>query len=83
MIAGAGRGRRVHRGLRRCAALGGRSARGLYRKARAGEIKHFTGISSPYEPPLTPDLRLDTTIADANELADRVVGYLQRDGYAR
>jgi bifunctional enzyme CysN/CysC len=60
-----------------------RDPKGLYRKARAGEIKHFTGIDSPYEPPLTPDLRLDTTIADANELADRVVAHLQRGGYLR
>jgi len=60
-----------------------RDPKGLYRKARAGEIKHFTGIDSPYEPPLTPDLRLDTTVADANELAERVVGYLRQGGYLR
>ena len=58
-----------------------RDPKGLYRKARAGEIKHFTGIDSPYEPPLNPDLRLDTTIADANELAERVVDHLRRGGY--
>ena len=60
-----------------------RDPKGLYRKARAGEIKHFTGIDSPYEPPLAPDLRLDTTLADADELADRVLDYLQRGGYVR
>ena len=60
-----------------------RDPKGLYRKARAGEIKHFTGIDSPYEPPLAPDLRLDTTIADANELAERVVAYLRRGGFLR
>jgi bifunctional enzyme CysN/CysC len=60
-----------------------RDPKGLYRKARAGELKHFTGIDSPYEPPVAPDLRLDTTIADATELADRVVGYLQRGGYLK
>jgi adenylylsulfate kinase-like enzyme len=60
-----------------------RDPKGLYRKARAGEIKHFTGIDSPYEPPLAPDLRLDTTVADANELAERVVAYLRRGGYLR
>ena len=58
-----------------------RDPKGLYRKARAGEIKHFTGIDSPYEPPLNPDLRLDTTVADANELAERVVDHLRRGGY--
>jgi bifunctional enzyme CysN/CysC len=60
-----------------------RDPKGLYRKARAGEIKHFTGIDSPYEPPLAPDLRLDTTVADANELAERVVAYLRRGGYLK
>src|SRR5262249_42587985 len=58
-----------------------RDPKGLYRKARAGEIKHFTGIDSPYEPPLNPDLRLDTTVADANDLAERVVEHLRRGGY--
>ena len=38
-----------------------RDAKGLYRRARAGEIPEFTGISSPYEPPEAPFLRLDTT----------------------
>jgi bifunctional enzyme CysN/CysC len=60
-----------------------RDPKGLYRKARAGEIKHFTGIDSPYEPPLTPDLRLDTTVADANQLAERVMLYLRQGGYLR
>ena len=60
-----------------------RDPKGLYRKARAGEIKHFTGIDSPYEPPVNPDLRLDTTVADASELAERVVRYLREGGYLR
>jgi bifunctional enzyme CysN/CysC len=58
-----------------------RDPKGLYKKARAGEIKHFTGIDSPYEAPLTPDIRLDTTTADANELAERVVARLRAGGY--
>ena len=37
-----------------------RDPKGLYRKARAGEIKNFTGIDSPYEPPEQPELRIDT-----------------------
>ena len=53
-----------------------RDLKGLYKKARAGEIQHFTGIDSPYEPPLEPDLRLDTTSADPEELADRIVARL-------
>ena len=58
-----------------------RDPKGLYKKARAGELQHFTGISSPYEPPLNPDIHLDTTTAEANELADRIVERLRRDGY--
>lgn len=55
-----------------------RDVKGLYARARAGEIAHFTGISSPYEPPQAPDIRIDTTRMspeDAAELiVDRVVG---------
>jgi bifunctional enzyme CysN/CysC len=58
-----------------------RDPKGLYKKARAGEIQHFTGIDSPYEAPLKPDLHLDTTTADANELADEIVETLRRSGY--
>src|SRR5690606_32928568 len=58
-----------------------RDPKGLYKKARAGEIKHFTGIDSPYEPPVSPDLRLDTTTATADELADRIVEALRTGGY--
>jgi bifunctional enzyme CysN/CysC len=58
-----------------------RDPKGLYKKARAGEIKHFTGIDSPYEPPLKPDLRLDTTAATADALADRIVEQLRKGGY--
>ena len=60
-----------------------RDPKGLYKKARAGEIKHFTGIDSPYEPPLTPDIRLDTTAADAEELAERVVASSARGRLSR
>jgi bifunctional enzyme CysN/CysC len=58
-----------------------RDPKGLYKKARAGEIQHFTGIDSPYEAPLTPDIRLDTTTASADELAERVVARLRSSGY--
>ena len=55
-----------------------RDTKGLYAKARAGEIANFTGISSPYEPPEHPDIRIDTTRMspeDAAELiVDRVIG---------
>ena len=58
-----------------------RDVKGLYKKARAGELKHFTGIDSPYEPPLAPELHLDTTAAEAEELADRVIARLTGGGY--
>ncbi len=58
-----------------------RDVKGLYKKARAGEIKNFTGIDSPYEPPVAPDIHLDTTAADAEELADRIVARLTAGGY--
>jgi len=58
-----------------------RDPKGLYKKARAGEIRNFTGIDSPYEAPLKAELRLDTTAADAEELADRVIDRLRAGGY--
>jgi len=50
-----------------------RDAKGLYAKARAGEIKNFTGIDSPYEPPEQADLVLDTLTLSAEQAADRVI----------
>lgn len=58
-----------------------RDPKGLYKKARAGEIAHFTGIDSPYEAPLKPDILLDTTAAGAEALADAVIDRLRRTGY--
>jgi adenylylsulfate kinase len=57
-----------------------RDPKGLYRRARAGEIKEFTGIDAPYEPPLTPELVLDTETADAAALAAVVLAYLSDHG---
>ncbi len=57
------------------------TSKGLYKKARAGEIKHFTGIDSPYEAPLTPELRLDAAGAAAEDLADQVIARLAAGGY--
>ncbi|MCL6683766.1 sulfate adenylyltransferase subunit CysN [Sphingomonas alba] len=53
-----------------------RDVKGLYAKARAGEIANFTGIDSPYEPPEKPDLRIDTTAMTAEQAADMIVGAL-------
>jgi adenylylsulfate kinase-like enzyme len=54
-----------------------RDPKGLYARADAGEIKNFTGIDSPYQPPLTPELTLDTAAASPEELADRVIRHLR------
>jgi len=50
-----------------------RDVKGLYAKARAGELPNFTGIDSPYEPPEQPEMRIDTTAMSAEEAADRIV----------
>ena len=57
-----------------------RDVKGLYSKAIAGEIRNFTGISAPYEPPLEPDICLRTSEAPAETLAEQVVGILRDRG---
>lgn len=57
-----------------------RDPKGLYKKARAGEIKNFTGISDPYEAPAKPELVLDSNNKGIDELADEVIVYLQKQG---
>jgi bifunctional enzyme CysN/CysC len=57
-----------------------RDVKGLYAKARRGELKNFTGIDSPYEPPSTPELRFDTSTMCAETAADAVVEYLRASG---
>ncbi|MBN9020145.1 MAG: sulfate adenylyltransferase subunit CysN [Rhizobiales bacterium] len=58
-----------------------RDAKGLYRKAREGKIRNFTGIDSPYEAPEAPEIHLRTTETDAQSMADGIVAYLQTRGY--
>ncbi|HJN65218.1 MAG TPA: adenylyl-sulfate kinase, partial [Pirellulales bacterium] len=55
-----------------------RDPKGLYQKARAGEIKNLTGIDDPYEPPANAELVLAGGEDDAEALAEMVVAYLQR-----
>ncbi|HYC95213.1 MAG TPA: adenylyl-sulfate kinase, partial [Sphingomicrobium sp.] len=50
-----------------------RDVKGLYAKARAGELPNFTGIDSPYEPPESPELRIDTTTLSAEAAAEKIV----------
>jgi len=57
-----------------------RDPKGLYKKARAGDIPHFTGISSPYEAPESPEIHLRTAELSIEGAADQVVAYLRSQG---
>jgi bifunctional enzyme CysN/CysC len=53
-----------------------RDPKGLYKKARQGELKNFTGIDSPYERPENPEIRIDSTVTSAEEAADIVIAFI-------
>ncbi len=57
-----------------------RDPKGLYKKARRGELPNFTGLDSPYEPPSNPELTLDALNESASDLADRVIRFMQQRG---
>jgi bifunctional enzyme CysN/CysC len=57
-----------------------RDVKGLYAKARAGQLKNFTGIDSPYEAPLAPEIVIDTALLRPEEAADRIVAALKTAG---
>ena len=57
-----------------------RDVKGLYAKARANQIKEFTGVSSNYEPPLTPEIELRTDLLSVQESVKRIVDYLHALG---
>lgn len=58
-----------------------RDVKGLYKKARAGEIKQFTGIDDPYEAPLNPEIECRTDLEDLEESINKVITKLQELGY--
>lgn len=58
-----------------------RDVKGLYQKARAGEIPEFTGISAPYEAPEKPEVVLDTNERSVEESVSELIGYLEEKGY--
>lgn len=60
-----------------------RDPKGLYKKARAGEIAEFTGVSAPYEAPDGPEVRLDTDALDVDACVGRIVDYLRERGFLR
>ena len=57
-----------------------RDVKGLYQKARRGELKNFTGIDSPYEQPEDPELRIDTTVLSPERAADLIITHLAAHG---
>ena len=61
--------------------LARRDVKGLYRQALAGEIKHFTGIDDPYEPPLQPEIVIESDRESPQESAARVLACLDEMGY--
>ena len=63
------------------AACENRDPKGLYKKARAGEIKGFTGIDAPYEEPPSPTITLDTDVLSVPEAVQTVITYLKDKGY--
>ncbi len=58
-----------------------RDVKGLYKKARAGEIPEFTGISAPYEAPEKPEVVLDTSAQSVDESVAQLISYLEKNGY--
>ncbi len=61
-----------------------RDPKGMYRRARAGEIPEFTGVNAPYEPPLTPDLTIDTSTGTVSDCARRILtGLMARIAMSR
>jgi len=57
-----------------------RDPKGLYRKARRGDLKNFTGIDSPYEPPEHAEIRIDTTVQTAEGAAEQIIAVLAGKG---
>jgi adenylyl-sulfate kinase len=61
--------------------LAERDVKGLYKKALAGEIKNFTGVSDPYEPPVSPEVVVRSDREQVDESVDKIVATLKRLGY--
>jgi len=61
----------------------GRDPKGLYKKARAGQIKNFTGIDDPYEAPTTPELSIDATHTSPQQAVVQLIEYLAKRGMVR
>jgi adenylylsulfate kinase len=55
-----------------------RDPKGLYKKARSGELKNFTGIDAPYEEPLNPEIIVDTSVLTPEESVQKIISYLKK-----
>jgi adenylyl-sulfate kinase len=64
-------------------ALARRDPKGLYRKARQGELRGFTGVDDPYEPPLDPEMVLSTGDRPADQLSCEIISYLEGKAYLK
>lgn len=60
-----------------------RDPKGLYKKAREGSIREFTGVSAPYEEPLRPEIHIKSEETGVEEAVRQIVGYLDGKGYLR
>lgn len=60
-----------------------RDTKGLYKKARAGEVKEFTGISAPYEEPMNPEIIIDTSMMSVEQSTKNILKYLENNGYIK
>jgi sulfate adenylyltransferase len=58
-----------------------RDSKGLYAKARAGDLPGFTGVSDPYEPPTDADITIDTSAVSPDAAAERILRFLESNGY--
>lgn len=58
-----------------------RDVKGLYKRARSGEIKNFTGIDSPYEAPLEPEIRINTVDSSPEDAADEIISWMNEKGF--
>jgi adenylyl-sulfate kinase len=57
-----------------------RDVKGMYKKARKGEIKDFTGVDAPFEPPVSPDITIDTQGKDIENCLDEIINFLHSQG---
>lgn len=63
--------------------LSERDVKGLYKKALAGEIKNFTGVSDPYEPPLKPEIIVDSSRETVQQSFSKIIGFLEMKGFLK